>query len=170
MIGTALRHRLSRTAAAGMLFAAGVMLVAPSSAGALVTSSHSFHVKGNMPDSFGLGSGRAIETKANLLVKCNAKTGAYTLKLKNFSAIDEANHSMNLDGNGQVSVMIVLGPGIFGGETFDLALTQNAVTELFDGMEEGVMTAPALCASGQPVVAVAFGATSWPYSVSGALT
>jgi hypothetical protein len=106
----------------------GFSILGAQNAGA-VSTSHKAQFSGNQ--NVQNANPAAIETKAKVKFTCNATSGIYTVKVKNFSVYAGQGGIMTGMETGQrnhVTVWVNRDPNA----EFDVPLTQNTATELFD--------------------------------------
>jgi hypothetical protein len=128
---------------APVLLLVGFSVLGAPGAGA-VSTVHKFLAVGNNSTAVP-PNGRAVETKAKVLVTCSAVTGIWTVKAKNISVIGQDGTAFTKDA-GQFTLTL----GTLAATAL-VHLTQNPKTELFDANAAGVIASPASwCLTGTP--------------------
>jgi hypothetical protein len=151
---------------APLLLLGGFSLLGAQNAGA-ASANHKVQFSGNHLGPFTLK--RAIETKAKVKYTCNATTGVYNIKVKNFSEIGGDGTLLVGSQSGDPNRLTI---EVNTHEVFEIVLTQNPATELFDANPTGILPTLGDCHTGASleVNAVNSGDDGLAYDAVGALS
>jgi hypothetical protein len=138
-------RKIAALAAASLLLG-GFSVLGAQNAGA-VSARHKILFSGNQ-NAAGTTT-PAIETKAKITFTCNATTGAYNVVVKNVSVIG-GDQTILESAPPQLLRQLTI---FVGTDRFNVPLTQNAKTELYDANQTNILFNKADCSTGAQVIA-----------------